>query len=77
MFFMTPFSKPPGNRSGDRFCALFKLLSKLCKLLSQFCDFILEPSDFFFQLSHSVAVNGTLQSIRLDLWLRFCRRHIP
>ena len=48
------------------FGALLKLLSKLCELLFQLRDFILEPSDFFFQLSHSVAVNGTFQSVRLD-----------
>ena len=49
------------------FCALLELLSKLCELLFQVRNFILEPIDFFLQLSHSVAVNGTFRSVRLDL----------
>ena len=60
--------RPAENLSAQApFCALLKLLSKLCEFLFQVRDFILEPGDFFFQLSYSVAVNGTVQSVRLDL----------
>lgn len=59
------------------FCALLKLLSKLSELLFQVRDFILEPSDFFFQLPHSVAVNGTFQSVRRDHQLRLRLHHVP